>query len=49
MDRIYRVEQGGQVFHAVDRDGVLRRVTGHVFGDWAPGAPVEGGLSAVDV
>jgi 2-keto-4-pentenoate hydratase/2-oxohepta-3-ene-1,7-dioic acid hydratase in catechol pathway len=49
MDRIYRVARGGEVFHAVERDGALRRLTGDLFGAYDAGAPVEGGLAGVRV
>ncbi len=49
MDRIYRVARDGEVFHAVERDGQLRRLTGDLFGTYAAGAPIDGGLTAVRV
>jgi 2-keto-4-pentenoate hydratase/2-oxohepta-3-ene-1,7-dioic acid hydratase in catechol pathway len=52
MDRIYRVSDGGQPFHAVERDGHLRRAafqSGHFGADYTLGDAVEGGLQAVRV
>jgi 2-keto-4-pentenoate hydratase/2-oxohepta-3-ene-1,7-dioic acid hydratase in catechol pathway len=51
MERIYRVEQDGQTFYAIER-GVehnreLRRATGNIFESRATGAAISGGLSAV--
>lgn len=46
MDRIFRVSRGGETFHAVDRDGDLRRVEGDVFGRYVPGDAIPGGLAA---
>ena len=52
MDRIYRVEQDGQTFYAVERDGELRRASGDPFsggGEFQGGTPVRGGLGGVRV
>jgi len=52
MDRVYRVRQGGETFHALERDGELRRAVlagGDLFGGCEPGPAVAGGLSAVRV
>jgi 2-keto-4-pentenoate hydratase/2-oxohepta-3-ene-1,7-dioic acid hydratase in catechol pathway len=49
MERIYRVQQDGEIFHASERDGELRRVTGNIFESCAAGAAVRGGLSGVRV
>lgn len=46
MERIYRVEWQGAPRYAVERDGVLERVDGDLFGPRAVGAPIEGGLKA---
>ena len=46
MDRIFRVRRGGDTFYAVERAGEVRRVDGDIFGRWAPGAAMPGGLSA---
>ena len=46
MERIYRIELQGASQYAVERDGVLRRVDGDIFGPHAVGAVVEGGLRA---
>jgi 2-keto-4-pentenoate hydratase/2-oxohepta-3-ene-1,7-dioic acid hydratase in catechol pathway len=40
MDRIYRVGDGGDGRHAVERDGTMYWLDGDVFGDYRPGAPV---------
>jgi 2-keto-4-pentenoate hydratase/2-oxohepta-3-ene-1,7-dioic acid hydratase in catechol pathway len=47
--RIYRVQQNGEVFHAIERGGELRRATGSIFESQAAGAAVPGGLAAVRV
>ena len=52
MDRIYRVRANAETFHAVERDGELRRaiLRDHdIFGGYTLGAPVAGGLPAVEV
>jgi 2-keto-4-pentenoate hydratase/2-oxohepta-3-ene-1,7-dioic acid hydratase in catechol pathway len=51
MDRLYRVSSGGDVFHAVEREGELRRVSLHgALGDgYTVGGVVAGGLHAVRV
>ena len=49
MDRIYRLAQGGETFHAVERDGHVRRAisrNGDIFGGYDLGALVGGGLAA---
>src|SRR6185312_15637425 len=48
-ERIYRVEQHGQIFHAIERGGELRRAAGNIFEDRTAGALVDGGLGAVRV
>jgi len=47
MDRVYRGKQGGEIFHAVERDGELRRASGDLFAGLSIGAPVRGGLTSV--
>src|SRR6267378_3691211 len=47
MDRVYRVKQDGDIFHAVERDGELKRAAGDLFAGLAIGAPVRGGLTSV--
>jgi 2-keto-4-pentenoate hydratase/2-oxohepta-3-ene-1,7-dioic acid hydratase in catechol pathway len=50
MDRIYRVQQGGAPFYAIERDGELTRAVlsnGHLFDGYSAGERVEGGLDAV--
>src|SRR5205085_12120527 len=49
MERIYRLQQGVEVFHAIERDGELRRASGSIFERGAAGAVVSGGLGAVRV
>jgi 2-keto-4-pentenoate hydratase/2-oxohepta-3-ene-1,7-dioic acid hydratase in catechol pathway len=52
MDRIYRVEQDGQTFFAVERGGELRRASGDPFAGGAAftaSTPVRGGLGGVRV
>jgi 2-keto-4-pentenoate hydratase/2-oxohepta-3-ene-1,7-dioic acid hydratase in catechol pathway len=52
MDRIYRVSDGGQPFHAVERDGAFRHVNfegGHFGAHYTLGDAVAGGLQAVRV
>jgi len=50
MDRLFRVQQNGGSYFAVERDRELRRVTAvgaDVFGGYTVGSPIEGGLEAV--
>jgi 2-keto-4-pentenoate hydratase/2-oxohepta-3-ene-1,7-dioic acid hydratase in catechol pathway len=47
MDRVYRVKQDGDIFHAVERDGELKRAAGDLFAGLSIGAPVRGGLTSV--
>jgi 2-keto-4-pentenoate hydratase/2-oxohepta-3-ene-1,7-dioic acid hydratase in catechol pathway len=49
MDKIYRVEQDGDRFYAVARDGELLRASGEPFTGLTVGAAVRGGLAAVTV
>src|SRR4029079_2035915 len=52
MDRLYRVQQSGEPFFAVDRDGELRRVTpgaSGIFAGYTPEASIAGGLQAVRI
>jgi 2-keto-4-pentenoate hydratase/2-oxohepta-3-ene-1,7-dioic acid hydratase in catechol pathway len=52
MEHLYRIRHAGEVFHAVGRDGELRRAVtanGNVFGGYRAGDLVPGGLDAVDV
>jgi 2-keto-4-pentenoate hydratase/2-oxohepta-3-ene-1,7-dioic acid hydratase in catechol pathway len=48
-ERIYRVEQAGEIFHAIERGGELRRAAGNIFESRASGAAVPGGLDGVRV
>jgi 2-keto-4-pentenoate hydratase/2-oxohepta-3-ene-1,7-dioic acid hydratase in catechol pathway len=50
MDHLYRVRQHGESFHAVERDGELRRAvpaSEDIFGGYALGPAVAGGLASV--
>jgi 2-keto-4-pentenoate hydratase/2-oxohepta-3-ene-1,7-dioic acid hydratase in catechol pathway len=48
MERIYRVRQGGgDPFHAIERDGELRRADGDLTGGFTAGPVIAGGLGAV--
>lgn len=52
MDRLYRVARGGEVFHAVERDGDLRLALQRgmdIFAGYDPGASIQGGLSSVRI
>src|SRR5205807_656516 len=49
MERIYRIQQGGDIGYAIERDGELRRASGDLFAGLSAGAPVAGGLAAVKV
>jgi 2-keto-4-pentenoate hydratase/2-oxohepta-3-ene-1,7-dioic acid hydratase in catechol pathway len=52
MERLFRVSRGGELFFAVEQDGVLRRAiqTGaSIFEGYTPGPAVDGGLGAVTV
>jgi 2-keto-4-pentenoate hydratase/2-oxohepta-3-ene-1,7-dioic acid hydratase in catechol pathway len=49
MDHLYRVATRDDTFHAVQRDGVLLRISGDPFGAYTAGVPVDGGLARVRV
>jgi 2-keto-4-pentenoate hydratase/2-oxohepta-3-ene-1,7-dioic acid hydratase in catechol pathway len=52
MERLYRVSRGGELFFAVEQDGILRHAlpSGHsIFDGYTAGPAVDGGLSAVAV
>jgi 2-keto-4-pentenoate hydratase/2-oxohepta-3-ene-1,7-dioic acid hydratase in catechol pathway len=52
MDRIYRLTKDGETFHAVEREGTLRRaspVGADIFGGFSLGDPVRGGLTGARV
>jgi 2-keto-4-pentenoate hydratase/2-oxohepta-3-ene-1,7-dioic acid hydratase in catechol pathway len=49
MERIYRVQQDGETFYAVERNGEVLRATGDPFSSLSTGAPVRGGLGAVRI
>lgn len=50
MDRIYRAQQAGESFYAVERDGELFRAAGaDIFSGVSIGAPLGGGLRSVTV
>jgi 2-keto-4-pentenoate hydratase/2-oxohepta-3-ene-1,7-dioic acid hydratase in catechol pathway len=46
MDRLYRIDYQGRAQYAVERDGVLYAVSGDIFGAYAPGDVIAGGLKA---
>jgi 2-keto-4-pentenoate hydratase/2-oxohepta-3-ene-1,7-dioic acid hydratase in catechol pathway len=50
VDHLYRVSHAGETFHALERDGELRRARltdGTIFGGYSAGEPIPGGLAAV--
>src|SRR5512133_2683476 len=47
MPRIYRVQQDGETFHAIEADGELRRASGDPFTSLTAGPAVRGGLGGV--
>ena len=47
MDRIYRVRQGMGGRYAVERDGAFFWLEGDVFGEYRPGAAIDGPLGQV--
>ena len=49
MERIYRVQQDGATFYAVERDGEFRKATGDPFGSLRADAPMPGGLRGAKV
>ncbi|MFN7984325.1 MAG: fumarylacetoacetate hydrolase family protein [Vicinamibacterales bacterium] len=52
MERLYRVSRGGERFHAVEQDGILRRAVpagASIFDGYTAGDVVDGGLSSVTV
>jgi len=46
MDRLYRIEHKGASGLAVGRNGALFAMSGDLFGSYAAGAPIAGGLEA---
>ncbi len=46
MDRLYRIDYQGRVQYAVERDGALHAVSGEIFGTYAAGDAITGGLKA---
>ncbi|MBI3493333.1 MAG: fumarylacetoacetate hydrolase family protein [Acidobacteria bacterium] len=46
MDRVYRVNYQGVGQHVIERGGALYQITGDIFGAYALGAVIPGGLSA---
>ena len=46
MERLYRIEYQGATQYAVERDGVLRRLSGDIFGGYTAGDTIAGGLHA---
>jgi 2-keto-4-pentenoate hydratase/2-oxohepta-3-ene-1,7-dioic acid hydratase in catechol pathway len=52
MEHLYRVSQAGETFHAVERNGELRRArpsNGNIFDGYTAGDVIAGGLGAVKV
>ena len=52
MEHLYRVSHAGEIFHAVERDGELRRarpLDGSVFNGYTAADPIAGGLASVKV
>jgi 2-keto-4-pentenoate hydratase/2-oxohepta-3-ene-1,7-dioic acid hydratase in catechol pathway len=50
MDRIYRAQQGGESFYAMERGGDLFRAAGaDIFSGLSIGQPISGGLGSVTV
>ena len=52
MERLYRVSRAGELFYAVEQDGVLRRAVpsgASIFDGFEPGPAVDGGLTAVTI
>jgi len=52
MERLYRVSRGGELFFALEQDGVLRRANQEgatIFDGYTAGPAVDGGLGAVTV
>ena len=49
MERIYRVQQDGSTFYAVERNGALHKAAGDPFSSLALGSLVPGGLERVKV
>jgi 2-keto-4-pentenoate hydratase/2-oxohepta-3-ene-1,7-dioic acid hydratase in catechol pathway len=48
-ERIYRVEQSGDIFYAIEHGGELRRAAGDIFESRHTSAAIPGGLGAVRV
>ncbi|HEX3702996.1 MAG TPA: fumarylacetoacetate hydrolase family protein [Vicinamibacterales bacterium] len=48
-ERIYRVQQNGEIFHVIERGGDLRRAVGDVFERREGGAAIPGGLAGMRV
>jgi 2-keto-4-pentenoate hydratase/2-oxohepta-3-ene-1,7-dioic acid hydratase in catechol pathway len=47
MERIYRARQGTDTFYAIERDGVVRRASGDLYGGLTPGEPIAAGLKGL--
>lgn len=47
MERIYKVEQGGETFYAIERDGEVLRASGDPFEGLTAGAALSSGLKNV--
>jgi len=46
-DRLYRVVQSGETFHAVERNGSLYRLGGDIFGSYSIGTPLSASVSSL--
>jgi 2-keto-4-pentenoate hydratase/2-oxohepta-3-ene-1,7-dioic acid hydratase in catechol pathway len=49
MERLFRYRQQGALRYAIERDGVVHEMTGDVFGARGAGAPIAGGLGALQL
>jgi 2-keto-4-pentenoate hydratase/2-oxohepta-3-ene-1,7-dioic acid hydratase in catechol pathway len=49
MDRLFRVQQGGESFYAVERQGELFRAAGDIFSGVSAGQAIRGGLNSVRI
>ena len=43
MERIYRIQQNGEIGYAIERDGELRRASGDLFIGLTAGNAIPGG------
>ena len=49
MDRIFRVQQAGESFYAVERRGELFRAAGDILSGLSAGQPIPGGVNSVKI